>query len=503
VAPLIRSGLALLALLACASGGAAQHAPVFVESGHWTREALRRLAAAGVAPPASDPAYAPVTRQHARAVFRFVQDSTGGGRFAGMAAEYDRLLRAEADTVGPLAAFRFSAGWAAARDEVLGGDGYYVGEDWEGAVPIADTNEPAATVAAHGYLGDHIAWAVDGGRLGGRWRTGSAVLSAGLGPFDGWVGRRPLDYSLGRGGSTVLGGGLSDVPGLAFRSRHVFDGAGLHVREPFRIPLLGFLGPTRIEMAGGRLPRNGHVERPYVVFGRLMGTPFSPRFTLGINRGAIFGGEGNPITAGRLLGLLAGIHGGDYGEFENQVISVLMRYRPPFGAVPVQAYVEWGMDDTAGAVKNMPAVIAGAEIVSPPGAEPIVLGLEYTRFPASCCGNPIWYRSVFFRGSWGDEGRLFAHPLGGHGREVLAHARYDLPGRGFFAGGSAFARARGHENLFAPEREGRSWGGGLSLEYAAGGRGSIRVDGGLERGASWTTARLTLMFRRTFSPRSP
>jgi hypothetical protein len=474
-----------------------------VESGHWTREALRRLAAAGVAPPASDPAYAPVTRRHARAVFRFVQDSAAGGPLADMAGEFERLLAAEADTAGPLAALRFSAGWAAARDEVLGGDGYYVGEDWEGAVRIADTSEPSAAVAAHGYLGDRIAWDVEGGRLGGRWRLATAVLSTGFGPFDGWAGRRPLDYSLGRGGSTVLGGGLSDVPELAFRSRYIFDGAGLHVREPFRIPLLGFLGPTRIEVAGGRLPRNGHVERPYVVFGRLVGSPFSPRLTLGINRGAIFGGEGNPVTAGRLLGLLAGIHGGDYGEFENQVISVLLRYRPPLGAVPVQAYVEWGMDDTSGAVKNMPAVIAGAEVVSPAGAEPLLLGFEYTRFPASCCGNPIWYRSVFFRGSWGDEGRLFAHPLGGHGREVLAHARYDLPGRGVFVGGSAFARARGHENLFAPERGGRSWGGGLSLEYAGGRRGSIRLDGGLERGSSWTQARLTLMFRRNFIEAGP
>jgi hypothetical protein len=441
MARLIRSGLAVLTLLTGGSGAAAQQAPVFVESGHWTREALRRLAAAGVAPPASDPAYAPVTRRHARAVFRFVQDSAAGGPLADMAGEFERLLAAEADTAGPLAALRFSAGWAAARDEVLGGDGYYVGEDWEGAVRIADTSEPSAAVAAHGYLGDRIAWDVEGGRLGGRWRLATAVLSTGFGPFDGWAGRRPLDYSLGRGGSTVLGGGLSDVPELAFRSRYIFDGAGLHVREPFRIPLLGFLGPTRIEVAGGRLPRNGHVERPYVVFGRLVGSPFSPRLTLGINRGAIFGGEGNPVTAGRLLGLLAGIHGGDYGEFENQVISVLLRYRPPLGAVPVQAYVEWGMDDTSGAVKNMPAVIAGAEVVSPAGAEPLLLGFEYTRFPASCCGNPIWYRSVFFRGSWADEGRLFAHPLGGHGREVLAHARYDLPGRGVFVGGSAFARA--------------------------------------------------------------
>ncbi|HSJ05605.1 MAG TPA: capsule assembly Wzi family protein [Longimicrobiales bacterium] len=497
MATLIRTGLAVLALLACGSGVAAQQAPVFVEAGHWSREALRRLAVAGVAPPASDPAYAPVTRQHARAVFRFVQDSARAGHLAEMATQFDRLLAAEADSAGPLAAIRLSAGWAVARDEVLGGDGYYVGEDWEGAEAIADTNEPAVTVSAHGYVGDRVSWSADGGRLGGRWRAASAVVSASVGAFDAWAGRRPLDYSLGRGGSTVLGGGMSDVADLAFRTRYVLDGAGLHVREPFLIPFLGFLGPTRIEVVGGRLPRNGHVDRPYVVFGRLMGTPFSPRLTLGINRGAIFGGEGNPITAGRLLGLLAGIHGGNHGEFENQVISVLMRYRPPLGAFPVQAYVEWGMDDTSGAVKNMPAVIAGAELVSPPGAEPLALGLEYTRFPVSCCGNPIWYRSVFFRGSWGDEGRLFAHSLGGHGREVLAHARYDVPGRGLFVGGSAFARARGHENLFAPEREGRSWGGGVSLEYSDGRRGSVRLDGGLERGSTWTLARLTLMFRRT------
>jgi hypothetical protein len=496
----MRAALFCVLLLSPSSLLWAQQAPVFLEPGHWSYGAIRRLHTAGVAPAAGDHALAPVTRRHAHAVFTFAAELAAAlGRPALMreATEYAAVLAAEADSAGTLAALRVRIGWTGARGEALGGDGYFAEEDLEGAQPVASAYAPAAALSAHGHLAPWLAWSLDGGWLGGEASITAATIGLRAGPFDGWVGRRRLHYGIGHGGGTVIGSGLMDVPELAHRTLYSFDGAGLHVREPFHFPgFLRFLGATRIEVVGGRLDRNGRVEKPYVVFGRILGSPFSERFTLGLNRGAIFGGEGNPITAGRMLGLLVGVHGGEGGEFENQVISVIMRYRPDLGPLPLAAYLEWGMDDTAGAVRDAPAILAGLESGPLPGLPGLSLGVERTSFPASRRGNPPWYRNVFFRGSWADEGRLFAHPLGGNGTEWLLHARLDMPGAGLFTGAQLFSRERRQENLFVPGRDGHSRGGMITIEQRLQRHTSFRLDASLEQGDGWNSARLSGMVSR-------
>jgi hypothetical protein len=231
------------------------------------------------------------------------------------------------------------------------------------------------------------------------------------------------------------------------------------------------------------------VESPNVVFGRLTASPFSDRLILGVNRGAVFGGEGNGVTPRRLLGLLAGLHN---AGFEDQVITAVLRYRPPLGVWPLALYLEFGADDTAGALTDVPTYVAGLDVAAVPGLPGLALSVEHARYSGSCCGNPPWYRNVFFRGSWSDEGRLFAHPLGGHGWEWLAHARLDLPGQGLLLRAQASNRWRGHENLFAPERAGTSLGGDASIEWHSG-RSMVRLDGGYEDGAAWSQFRFSAM----------
>jgi hypothetical protein len=503
----LRSAVAVASLVVVAAtallpmAASAQRAPVFLEPGHWAYDAIRRASAAGVAPPSSDHALAPVTLQHALSVFRHAQQvaaAEGRDELAALAAGYQAMLLAASDTVGLLAGSEVRAGWTAARGEARGGDGYIIFEDWEGARPLPATNSPAIAWRGHGHVQSWLAWSVDAGYLGGEPVVRAATVAAAVGPFDVWAGRRRLHYGIGRGGGTVLGGALSEVPDLAHRTGYTFQGVGGHVRDPFHFPaFLRFLGPDRIEAVLGRLARNGQVDGPWVAFGRLIGSPFHDRLTLGINRGAIFGGEGVAITPGRLAGLVIGLHGGEAGEFENQVFSTLLAFRPPLGPhVPVEAYLEWGMDDTAGAVRDVPAVVAGLDLAAVPGLPAVSLGVERTSFAQSCCGNPIWYRHVFYRGSWADEGRLFAHPLGGHGREWLVHSRLDLPRRGLLLRGDLYSRRRYHENLFALERMGESLGGRLGAEYAFGNGTAIRLDAAWEAAEEWRTRRLTAFLAR-------
>jgi hypothetical protein len=492
----------LLALAVTIAPAEAQRAPIFLEPGHWSFDAIRRLNAAGVAPAASDPSAAAVTLQSARAVFTHAAAEAlrqGRDELSQLAEGYLSLLSA-LDTTGVLANASLRAGWVRTHGEALGGDGYFVGIDWTGARPLDGTSGPAGAVLAYGWLHSRVAWSIDGGYIGDDWTLPAAAGALAVGPIDVWAGRRRLHYGAGRGGAIVLGSGLSVVPELAHRVFATADGIGVQVREPFYFPwVLRALGPTRVEVVAGRLSRNGLVEAPYVVFGRLVSSPFTRRLTLGVNRGAIFGGEGKRLTLRNLGGLFLGLHN---AGFENQVFSVVVRLRPPLGAVPLELYYEGGMDDTAGSFKDVPATIVGFDLGALPGMSAIAAGVEHAQYAAYCCGNTIWYRNVFFRGSWADEGRLFAHPLGGHGRQWLAHLRLDLPQHGLLARAEAFVRKRRRENLYAPEQTGRSFGGSLTLEYSPRAGTALRLDGGFEDGERWRVQRISALVSHTLKPRS-
>jgi hypothetical protein len=463
-------------------------APLFLEPDHWVANAIRRTVALGLAPATADPMAAPITLQHAYDVLRQALHLAADSAASTMVRGWLELLQKEGPAAGALSLARVNAGVMTLSGQARGGDGYFPDEDWEGAWRLEGVSGPAIMFAARGFVTQRVSWSVDGGRLGHGWSVPAGALAVAAGPVDLWAGRRRLHYGVGRGGGTVLGAGLDANPHLTQRTLFSLTGGGLHTREPFTYPsVLGFLGKGRVEIVGGHLPRNGRVESPFVVFGRVTSTPFTPRLTVGVNRGAIFGGRGNPITAGRLGGLLIGLHGGEGGEFENQVLSAVIRFRPPVGPVPLEAYLEWGMDDTAGAVRDTPAIIAGADLGAVPGIPFVSLGLETTRFPRSCCGNPIWYRSIFFRGSWADDGRLFAHPLGGHGSELLGHARLDLPQHGLMMRAQAFTRERGEENLFAPGRDGRSRGGSVAMEYSVSRRTGLQLHAGRENARTWSS----------------
>ena len=472
------------------------HAPIYLEPGHWVYRALRTLSIAGVAPDASSATFASISIDHARMVFdsaRVLAETSGRTALARQAEQYSAALDAEyARNADLLSHLTLRAGVVHSAGEALGGDGYFRGEDFEGARPISGMTEPVAAASGAGYIQPWLSWTVDGGWIAGDPTVIAGALAAAAGPVNVWAGRRTLQYGAGDGGAVVVGTGYS-VRDVDQRTRDPFDGFGVELRDPFYLPaFLRVLGPIRIEAEIGRLDRNGRVAKPYVGFGRIVGSPVSRRITLGAARGAIFGGEGNHVTPGRLLGLLVGQYGGVVGEFENQTFSGIARYRAPTGDFPTEFYMEWGMDDEAGSIRDVPGQVFGVDIGPLPSAPGLSFTLEHTRIAHSCCGNTPWYRNVFFRGSWADNGRLFAQALGGNGREIAARATFDAPQNGLFLRAEAFARDRGDENLFAIQREGHSFGGTINAEYRVARRTVVRADAGFQHAESWSENRLSL-----------
>jgi hypothetical protein len=276
------------------------------------------------------------------------------------------------------------------------------------------------------------------------------VLSAGLGE---------VRYGPGEGGGIVF-----STPGAIPRLE-------LQSAAPLRLP--GFLravGPVTGHTFLARLDDGRHVQRPWLWGARAAFRPHG-RVTIGINRGAVFGGDSTTTSLRNFGGMLVGVLSDDY---ENQIVSMDGRWRLPTDRVlPATAYLEWGAEDGAGAWHRLPARLVGVSLPALPGLRGVGAGVERVSF-AACCKHGTWYTHSTFRGNWARGRTLLGHPLGGEGSELAAYLEAELPGGRARLDGRAALRDRSDEtlhtsgggNLFTPLRTGRS--------VAVQGRGAYR-----------------------------
>jgi len=301
----------------------------------------------------------------------------------------------------------------------------------------------------------------------GAYRGGQAVLrqwdvAVGAGPFQLSVGREPVGYGYGRTGGIVYAD-PDALPRIEFQTTRAF-----------RLPsILRYLGPVTVHTFAG--PVNDparHPENPDLWGLRAAMQPH-PRVTLAINRGSMFGGDAEPVTARRILGMFLGnVH----SRFENQVLSLEGRFRLPTERVlPATFYAEWGADDAAGALDEEPGRILGLFFPALPGIPNAALGAEYTYFKHACCGHGVWYTSSTFRGNWAVHDRPLGHPLGGEGAEYAAYLQADALDARLRFDARAYLRDRSDYsldipryhggNLYTPTRTGRSEGGSLDAAF--------------------------------------
>lgn len=356
---------------------------------------------------------------------------------------------------------------------------------WQPPRPLGPAEDPRGSLAA----GVAAAFGATGGAsLSGEgvYRGGSGLLrqwdaAVGVGAFQLAVGRAQVGYGYGRMGSLVYAD-PDPLPRVELQST-----------RPFRLP--GFfrrVGPVTLHTFAG--PVNDPARHPTdpSLWGMRVAVQPHPRFTLGLNRGSMFGGSADPITAGRVLRMLVGIV---HSDFENQVFSADARWRLPTDRVlPATAYLEWGADDAAGAMDEQPARVMGIFLPALPGAPQAGVGVEYAYFKATCCGHGPWYFNATLTGNWAVHGRPLGHPLGGQGSEYAAYAQGDLfnarlhlDGRGFVRDRAAYSVGRHFfkYNLYSPDRSGRSTGGMLDAALRLLPRADLRAGFTLENGQGW------------------
>ncbi len=463
------------------------HAP-FLPADHWSRAAIRDLAALGFADPSAASRAWPIGRSELPELLVDPDEDPSRnllrqGLTSALTVRIDEefgLPGRRGD--GPRLALRSDGGWAGGMGGLIGG------------TAVRDRNGSWA------YPGPLAAETVTGGTWGGRatfaWsrlavavsarsstrpdRVDQAYASVEAGPLDVWAGRHAVALGPGANGSVVLSGG---VP---------FDGLGVRTNRSLRGPgPLRVLGPVHAMLLLARLPRSGTVERPWFTAARVTMAP-TPSVVIGLNRAALFGGSGNvePMTPGNLALMVLGVTsylGKDSG-FENQVASLDVWARGTVRGMPFAAYMEWGIDDIGVRFFRAPAVVAGVTVPRVPGASWLSLTAEHTYIAESCCGKPAWYRHGALGEGWTDRGRILGHPLGGHGTEWSVGGHTWQAGPLTFLSGRVFTRFRGPENLYAPNWTGRSVGGSGRAHARIGSLVGLDAETHLEHGrAGWRT----------------
>ena len=501
--PIPHPGLLVVSLCAAfvalpVSGTAQQRfSPAFIEQDHWSIEAARRLAALGLAPAGHDPARRVLTQDELARLFVHAVDAAPAGSETGaLAAGFLTRYAAELaipDGTGVRSAFTGSdvvGGYGLQRGRHRTGHGYEEGHplgDWEPAQSEPDWDGVLARAGAQVTLAERFALRADveHGEEGVRFRE--IVLGADAGPVVLWAGRRRYAWKPGTDAGIVL-------------SHGVFDGAGVQTDAAFRLPwVLRHLGDIQLELAVGQHDfRNPCVDR---TLGAADSVPCEnawflatrgslsphPRVALGVSRAAFFGGEGNTdVDAFAVFSVLIGKHAGEVSELDNQLVAVDAGWRPPTESwLPLRLYAEWGFEDSAGAFANVPGILAGIEVPSVPGVPGLGISVERTSFARSCCDNPIWYRHSVYHDGWTQDGRPLGHPLAGHGSEWSLGATGTFREARVTVDGRAFARDRGTENLYDPERLGESLGTTARVTLLLARGIEAQVGGSIEYGRGW------------------
>lgn len=454
---------------------------------HWAVRAVERADALGLAGgffPAQDAVPRGVVLdalEHAAA--RAQERSPGLGRVAqgwlerfreefpeyGEDAEGDALLLPANGSVG--------AGFSDERGRLSPVAGYQTtrGEPQ----PVPDVSTPRADLAASVHAGRHAA-----GWIHGRWQEGGADVArweavAQAGPLALSAGKQPVSYGWGEGGGVVLSSTL--MPRVEVRTVRPLRPGGV----------LRWAGAISGHTFASRLGGSRHPDEPWLWGARVAFQPHA-RLSFAVNRASIFGGD-DPLTAGKLFKMALGVIRGT--RFENQVLSFEGRWRlPTESVVPATLYLEWGADDGAGALDELPARVAGIFLPALPGAPELAAGAEYARFPVACCGHGPWYLNSSHTGNWARGSRPLGHPLGGEGWELAAYGRADLLDARLRVQLRGFARHRSDEslatltggNLYTPGRAGRATGFTARAAWRLTPRVELRAAGFGEAGDGWS-----------------
>jgi hypothetical protein len=299
-------------------------------------------------------------------------------------------------------------------------------------------------------------------------------IVAGTGKVEVSAGAEPVTYGWGRGG------------GFIFADTRPVPRFEVQTTAPVGLPW-GLPGTVSGHLFVSRLNEPRHADDPWF-WGMRLGWRPHPRVTLGLSRGAMFGGDIAEVTVHRVVQSFFGVL---RPHFDNQIVNLDLRWRVPSETwVPLLLYAESAADDGAGAWADQPAYLVGLSVPAVPGAPELSIGAEVATM-AGCCDHGSWYIHSEFIGEWARKGEPIGHPLGGGGREGRLYADADLLSGTLSLSADAYLRKRNADqptvpgNLFSPARAGSSRGGRGAVTWRFLPKAELRLRAEREQGSNW------------------
>jgi len=476
---LVRAGRAFLAAAAISLAGVGLQAQTegetshLLPSDHWAVEAAETIHALGL----TDDYFPTTNAVPAATVARALREGAIAAEGGAMADVTGAWLRRWAEELG--------GSIVPERRVVLGGS---AGGGLSGHRGTARPGRNLLPLPEDGPV--RIPAAVDPQLFGSGWgasRHVAAQVRPAIEPNGIRLERAEIAGGVGIVRASLARTGVGYARGIVASPAAPFDHAALSLARPVLLPgFLGAVGPVTFHTFGGVLGDERHGDRPWLWGARGAVRPH-PRLTVAVNRAAMLAGQENPTpaSAANLLNTLIGRHVGDLAD---QIVSVDARWRLPVPA-PATLYMEWGAEDSAGSFYNVPGVVLGLLIPALPALPGLSVGAEHAYFGHSRVTpdriNPPWYRHRQFTGGWVVGERMLGHPLGGNGAETAVYGRLTEPLTRIDVKGRAFLRDRRPENLFSPQRAGRSIGGTTTVAWRPASGATLRLDLSADLGSGW------------------
>lgn len=196
--------------------------------------------------------------------------------------------------------------------------------------------------------------------------------------------------------------------------------------SPVLLPwIFSHLGPFRFVFFISKLEEERAVPEPNIWGLRLNFKP-APQVEIGLQRTALFGGDGRSESLGTwwqsLIGRgenRAGVEAGD------QRAGIDIKVTVPFESQPAQLYLEAAGEDEVGGLPSKWAFLGGVYL---PGiiGERIDLRAEYAVNHVD--GNPdVWYSHHIYRSGYTYNGRVIGHHMGTDSRDLFLELSCFLP----------------------------------------------------------------------------
>lgn len=479
-----------LVLLCLHDQAAGQPASPPLPAGHWSESVLARWEALGLLAPEHLPAQRLLPRSVAE---KALQQAVEGARerqpaMAPIVALWLERFHHEFPETAP--------GGGTTRAALAAGY-----ERWSAGEPAVELPREPLLAPAADRAGLHAAASLSVRPFRGVALAAEPVARSGQLAVERWsaaVLGGPVEFSVGR---EAIGYGFGAERGVLLSGSTPLHRVQAQTVRPLRLPgLLRHVGPVAAHTFVVGLHEARHPGDP-LLWGASASLRPHPRLTIGLHRGAMFGGD-VPVTAQRVGRMLIGITS---DGFDNQVVSASFRYRVPSeGMLPVTVYGEWGADDTAGAWYDAPGLVFGTLLPRLPGVPTLALGAEHAYFGNRCrdcrrVAEPLhWYTHFRLTGGWTSGAQPLGHPLGGNGTETRVYGYTGALGTRLHLQADLYRRDRLDSNLFAPRWTGRSRGGGVSVDLRLTDRSAARLRWSREAGDDWAAHELGSSFSVEF-----